>query len=106
MSVPSIEETKQRNEARPAGQPLTMADAIDIWIARWMRVRRRELCRRYGCDPRRLYEIWAEERWPGSRDAALAIMADRHPRLAERIDSGRHRRIPRAPPGAQLELFD
>ncbi len=41
-----------------ARRPLTEEDAVDIWVARWMRVPRKELLRRYACDPRRLYEIW------------------------------------------------
>ena len=45
-----------------ARRPLTEADAVDIWIARWLRIRRKDLVNRYGCDPRRLYEIWGEER--------------------------------------------
>lgn len=88
------------------GRPLTMADAVDIWIARWLRVRRTELCRRYGCDPRRLYEIWGEERFVGSRERALIVFAERHPGLETRVDTGRHRRIPRAIPDAQLGLFE
>ena len=31
------------------------------------------LLARYGCDPRRLYEIWEEKRFAGSRDKALAL---------------------------------
>jgi len=47
--------------ADPTGRrPLGETDAVDIWIARWLRVRRKELVARYGCDPRRLYEIWEQ----------------------------------------------
>jgi hypothetical protein len=73
---------------------LTERDAIDIWIARWMRVRRRDLIQRYGCDPRRLYEIWEGTRFPGSREKALEIVAETYPSVLERIDLGRHRRVP------------
>ena len=41
---------------------ITEHDAIDIWIARWLRVRRKDLLARYNCDPRRLYEVWQGER--------------------------------------------
>ena len=34
-----------------ARRPLTEADAVDIWIARWLRIRRKDLVNRYGCDP-------------------------------------------------------
>jgi hypothetical protein len=86
---------------------LTEADAIDIWIARWLRIRRKDLLARYGCDPRRLYEVWEETRFPGSRAKAQAIFRERHPELVDRIDYGRHRRIPRGVP-AELQpgLFD
>ena len=91
----------------PIPRPLTEADAVDIWIARWLRIRRKDLIARYGCDPRRLYEIWEGTRFPASREKALALFAERHPGLAGRIDLGLHRRIPRSPPlEGQLELFD
>ncbi len=86
---------------------LSEADAVDIWIARWLRVRRKELLVRYGCDPRRLYEIWEEKRFAGSRDKARELFAERYPALVERIDYGPHRCIPRGvPPEVQPGLFD
>jgi hypothetical protein len=78
-----------------ARRPLTEEDAINIWIARWLKVRRCDLIRRYGCDPRRLYEIWGEERFPGSRAKAMAAFRERYPALLDRIDPGPHRRLPR-----------
>lgn len=87
-------------------RPLTEADAIDIWIARWLKVRRRDLIQRYGCDPRRLYEIWQEDRFAGSRDKAMKLFEARFPGLADRIDPGPHRRISRAIHPDQLALFD
>jgi hypothetical protein len=100
------------NSPIPPVQPLaqrrlTEADAVDIWIARWLRIRRKDLIERYGCDPRRLYEIWEGSRFPGSREKALALFGERYPSLAGRVDLGPHRRIPRSPPlEGQLELFD
>lgn len=91
--------------ARGAGRPLTEADAIDLWIARWLRARRADLCRRYVCDPRRLYEIWEGVRFPASRDKAWAAFRLRYPALVERVDSGPHRRIPRSADPRQLSLF-
>jgi hypothetical protein len=87
-------------------RPLTESDAVDIWIARWLRVRPRDLIRRYGCDPRRLYEIWQEERFPGSRGKALAEFLSRFPALADRIDPGPHVRLSKAAHPDQLSLFD
>jgi hypothetical protein len=89
------------------GRRLSEADAIDIWIARWLRVRRKDLIGRYGCDPRRIYEVWEERRFAGSREKALALFAERYPALVDRIDFSRHRRIPRAMPRElQPGLFD
>ncbi|KAB2915512.1 MAG: hypothetical protein F9K29_13250 [Hyphomicrobiaceae bacterium] len=91
----------------PPRRLLTEADAVDIWIARWLRIRRKDLLIRYGCDPRRLYEIWEEKRFAGSRAKAIAIFSERHPALIDRIDYGPHRRIPRGvPAGLQPGLFD
>jgi len=90
-----------------ARRPLVEQDAVDIWIARWLRVRRKELLLRYGCDPRRLYEIWEGKRFPASRDKARALFDERHPGLVDRVDYGRHRTISRRPPAElQPDLFD
>src|SRR5262245_2088621 len=92
---------------KPAPRRLTEADAVDVWIARWLRIRRKDLLDRYGCDPRRLYEVWEGRRFAGSREKALARFREEYPDLAERIDFGLHRRIPRtAPIDGQLELFN
>jgi hypothetical protein len=66
----------------PERRPLTEADAVDIWIALWLRIRRRDLISRYGCDPRRLYEIWEEARFPGARAQAEELFAARYPFLS------------------------
>jgi hypothetical protein len=86
-------------------RPLTEEDAIDIWIARWLRIRPVDLQRRYACDPRRLYEIWEETRFPGSRERALDEFRARFPGLEARFDPGPHRRIPLAPTPGQMSLF-
>jgi hypothetical protein len=91
---------------RPPQRPLTEADAIDIWIARWLKIRPCVLVSRYGCDPRRLYEIWQEERFPGSRSKALDVFRARFPTLSNRIDAGPHTRISKAVHPDQLRLFD
>lgn len=89
-----------------SSRPLTEADAIDIWIARWMRVRRRDLCQRYGCDPRRLYEIWEGSRFPAAQAKARLLITERHPGICDRIDFGRHVRQSKAIDPAQLPLFE
>ncbi|HEX2840917.1 hypothetical protein [Hyphomicrobium sp.] len=90
----------------PRRTVLTERDAIDIWIARWLRIRPRDLIQRYGCDPRRLYEIWQEERFPGSRDEALRQFLTQFPAMADRFDAGPHVRHSKAPHPDQLHLFD
>ncbi len=86
---------------------LTEKDAVDIWIARWLGIRLKDLVMRYGCDPRRLYEIWWEERFIGSRKKAQDAFADRHPALTDRVDFSRRQRFARpGPDPSQLALFD
>ena len=87
-------------------RPLTEDDAVDIWIARWLNIRRSDLVRRYACDPRRLYEIWEVARFPQARDKALALFEERHPSLLDRVDFGPHRRVSRAVDRGQLSLFE
>jgi hypothetical protein len=90
-----------------ADGPFTERDAIDIWIARWLRVRRKDLLERYNCDPRRLYEIWEGARFPQSREKALRAFAERYPTLLDQVDLSLHRRIPlRSTSPHQLSLFD
>lgn len=87
-------------------RPLSESDAIDIWIARWLKVQPKELIQRYQCDPRRLYEIWEETHFIGSRRKALEAFAKRYPTLHDRFDSGPHRRVAsRTPHPDQLCLF-
>lgn len=87
------------------GRPLNRADAIEIWIARWLRVSRKDLVARYGCDPRRLYDIWWGLKFPGSREEAARVFADRHPGLVDRTVFG-YRKIARPTTmSGQLDLF-
>ena len=89
-----------------APRSLTEAHAIDIWIARWLRIRRRDLCQRYNCDPRRLYEIWDGSRFPAAQDKARALFIERYPSIVDRIDFGHHRRLSRDVHPDQLGFFD
>jgi hypothetical protein len=92
-----------------AGKPraLTEGDAIEIWIARWLRVRPIDLARRYGCDSRRLYDIWWGQAFPGSKARARKAYLERYPAAADRTDFG-YRRIPlgRHDDPRQRRLFD
>lgn len=94
-------------ERPQAPRIISESDAVDIWIARWLRVRRIEILRRYQCDPRRLYEIWEGRRFPESRERALKVFNERYPELVERTDFGMHRVIPRSHnTPEQMGLFD
>lgn len=103
--VPGMNPGMTAAQVSPSRRPLTADDAVDIWIARWLRVRPKDLVRRYQCDPRRLYEIWEETRFSGSRSQALALLRERYPYLVARIDPGAHRRISNAPDPRQIDLF-
>jgi hypothetical protein len=85
---------------------LTQSDAVDIWLARWLRTPRKALLARYRCDSRRLYEIWEETHFIGSRELALEQLRQRFPTMVERVDPGAHRRISKTPHPSQLRLFD
>ena len=94
-------------QQRKSVRALSEADAIDIWIARWLRMRRKDIIARYGCDPRRLYEIWEGKKHPASRDKALERFQRDYPELWDRVDFSCHRRIPRNHPNDdQMALFD
>lgn len=109
MSVGSLFESVPKSAAPRASRnsrALSELDAIDIWIARWLRIRRKDILQRYDCDPRRLYEIWEGVKHPASRAKALERFAAEYPSLMDRVDFGGHRRIPRnAPSPDQLPLF-
>ena len=92
---------------RQPKRTLSEQDAVDIWIARWLRIRRKDILLRYGCDPRRIYEIWEGVKHPASRSKALARFESEYPALMDRVDFGGHRRIPRNDVSPdQLTLFD
>jgi hypothetical protein len=43
-----IEEIEGLSPPASAARPLTEADAVEIWIARWLRIRPKSLVQRYG----------------------------------------------------------
>jgi hypothetical protein len=100
---------RRSQPARPAfntARPLTESDAVEIWIARWLRVRRKDLISRYACDPRRVYEIWEGVRFPRAREKALVEFSTRYPQLVSHVDSSHHKRLPMKTSSAdQLNLF-
>ena len=107
MSVQFFRSIKPAPEPFNTPRALTEKDAIDIWIARWLRVRRKDLLDRYRCDPRRLYEIWEGARFPASREKALTKFSTCYPQLVSQVDPSHHRRLPsRTRSPDQLNLFN
>ena len=101
-----LNDTPQPSEARAVTR-LGADDAVDIWILRWLNVRRKDILARYGCDSRRLYEVWWEERFVGSRKRAMALFRERYPALADQVDYGPYKRIARkSDEDRQLSLFE
>lgn len=100
---PNDSSTPGRADAAPqTRRVLTEADAVEIWIGRWLRVRRKDLAARHACDPRQLYAIWWGERFPQSRAKAEEVFRARHPGLADRVGFG-YRRIPRNAPATDCQ---
>ena len=102
----SIDDVASRISGR-LGRTLTEAEAIEIWIARWLRIPRKELLARYGCNSTRLYEIWWGERFPASRARAAEEFRRRYPELTDRTVFGykRIRRVSLEPIVRQPDLF-
>lgn len=104
-----LDEIDKPQAAPPEGRPLTEADAVEIWIGRWLRIRPKHLVLRFGGDPRRLYEIWWGHRFPSSRAKAEKQFRQRYPGFVERTAFG-YRRIPaaatREDEARQLSLFE
>jgi hypothetical protein len=108
LAFPDIARSPSVPAGEAASRPLGEAEAIEIWIARWLRVRRKDLMARYGCDPRQLYAIWWGEKFSGSREKAEETFRARHPGLIDRVSFG-YRRIPRGSDKeleGQLSLFE
>lgn len=106
MPLPFYHRPEPAPPAFNTARPLTETDAIEIWIAKWLRVRRKDLIARYDCDPRRIYEIWEGARFPRAREKALSEFSTRYPQLAGHVDASLHKRLPlktRSPD--QLNLF-
>jgi hypothetical protein len=69
-----------------AKRKLTYEDSIDIWIRFWLRHERHEIVREYEQNPMRVYEIWWEEKFVGSREDAEITFRTRYPDISRRTD--------------------
>ncbi len=98
-----------RAARRAAPYRLSREDAIQLWIARWLRIRRKDIRARYPVDPRRIYEVWQEITFRGSREEAEARFRRDYPGLVAQTDFSPHKCIPRPkrpPREAQGDLFE
>ena len=71
---------------------LTYENAIDIWLRRWLGHERHAIIRDFDQNPIRIYEIWQEEAFPGSREDAEITFRTRHPDLAKTVDFSPHKK--------------
>jgi hypothetical protein len=91
---------------KPAVKSLTETDAVDIWIKRWLKIRVTDIQKLYGCDSRRLYEVWEQTKFPAARAKAETLFRQRYPTIVDRIDYGAHKRISKDESPNQLGLFE
>jgi hypothetical protein len=75
---------------------LSEADAVEIWIGRWLRIRPIDLAQRLQCSPDQFYPIWWGKAFPASRSRAERVFRERFPAAVDRTAFG-YRRIPVGP---------
>jgi hypothetical protein len=75
-------------------RPLTETDAVDIWIARWLKIAAAGPVRHMRATRAGSAEIWEEAR-SGRPRQGLGAFPARYPFLLDRVDFGPHRRIAR-----------
>lgn len=71
---------------------LTYEDAIEIWIRRWLGHERYAIICDFDQNPMRIYEVWQEEAFPGSREDAEITFRTRYPDSAKSVDFSPHRK--------------
>lgn len=69
---------------------LTHSIAKDVWKAKWLGIKLRDLISKYDQDPRRFYEVWEEKCNKGSRLEAFEEFRLEHPKLASATDPSPH----------------
>lgn len=69
---------------------LTPEDAIEIWILRWRGKERHAIVREFDQNPMRIYEIWQEDTFKGSREEAEIIFRTQYPELVPYTDFSPH----------------
>ena len=68
---------------------LTFDDAIQIWIRRWLGDESQAIILHYKQNPLRVYEVWWEEKFIGSRITAMNLFKEKYPKLAKTADFSR-----------------
>ena len=69
---------------------LNYEDAIEIWIRRWLGEEKLAIILEFEQNPYRVYEIWEEETFVGSREDAEITFRTRYPALANSVDFSPH----------------
>ncbi len=69
---------------------LSLEEAIQIWILRWLGEQKQAIILRFGQNPLRVYEVWTEETHKGSREIAMKRFKKLHPKLAKTTDFSPH----------------
>jgi len=74
---------------------LNYEDAVEIWIRRWLGEERHAIIRAFDQNPMRVYEIWQEETFIGSREDAEVTFRTRYSQLAGTTDFSPHKKARR-----------
>ena len=78
-----------------AKRKLTYDDAIEIWIRRWLGEERVSIALEFEQNSYRVYEVWEEEAFAGSREDAEITFRTRYPALAKNVDFSPHKKTRR-----------
>lgn len=86
---------------------LTFDDAVTIWLRRWLGDEKQRIIIDLQQNAIRIYEIWEEKTFKGSREVAKRIFEEKYPHIVAKTDFSPHRPsrrlVPRRddPPGEQ-----
>jgi hypothetical protein len=71
---------------------LSSDDAVQIWIRRWLGHQAQDIQIDYRVSPFRVYEVWGEEKFRGSRGVAKREFLKLYPGLEQHVDFSPHRK--------------
>lgn len=69
---------------------LTKEDAIQIWIRKWLGHEKQQIILDFGQNPLRVYEVWQQDAFRGSREIAIGRFCQLYPELADKTDFSPH----------------